>query len=443
MNIPPNTILQFSDINGNISHQGIIASNINNTELLTTFPITATGTSVGTYQHLGITGTTGNQSDFLNISGTQTGGFNFWTSNNTQAPQLISSITEAGIIIDKSTSSTTLLALPKITISGADFVITETPISGPPYNIAGYGNPVQVYTDTATLTVGTTYYAAGLSSQTLRISTNADGSGVLNTSDLSSALQPILGQVVGSSAITKTCVLGENLTITNDTDISVLSSTDLTFNTTSVLSSIRDLQIKSTNVINQYVSAAIYADGRPPQTPTTTIAQQYAYTPSWYFKNTTAGFKINWYIGATPNMIVSDILGLYVSFFNGSNTSNDNTPFITVYTTPTGSGDYAPGFYHSACTYIFDGSISSNTRYTEFLNLQSCPNPNYFGSTLRNMIQSPVAPNPRGSYLPTEGVAFFSIGSNSAAAVNTIEFAVSKFGIMTANGTTEVIFFPV
>jgi hypothetical protein len=246
------------------------------------------------------------------------------------------------------------------------------------------------------------------------------------------------------------------ITSTDGTDVSILTATDLTFNAVSLpttvstnttdiatnTTDITNLTIKQISTINQYISAAVYADGRPPAAPSTTVAQQYAYTPSWYFKNTTAGYKINWYIGATAGMTVADILGLYIAFFNGNNTSNDNVPFITVYTAPTGSGDYAPGFFHSAATYILDGSVSANSRYVEFLNLNSCPTPNTYGSTLRNMILSPVAPNPRGSYLPTETVGFFSIGSNSAAAVNSIEFAVSKFGVMLASGTTEVNFFP-
>jgi hypothetical protein len=246
-------------------------------------------------------------------------------------------------------------------------------------------------------------------------------------------------------------------TLNDGTHNAQLSTTDLTFNTVSLpsqvstnttnigtnTSSITTLQIKQTAVINQYISAAIYADGRPPTAPTTTIAQTYAYTPSWYFKNTVAGYKINWYVGATAGLKVSDILGMYCSFFNPSMTSNDNCPFITVYTAPTGSGDYAPGFFHSSCTYIFNQSVTPvvNTRYTMFANLNSCPDPNHYGSTLVSMQVSPVAPNPKGSYLPTEVVGFFAIGSNSASAVNSVEFAVSKFGIMTANGTTEVNYF--
>jgi hypothetical protein len=189
---------------------------------------------------------------------------------------------------------------------------------------------------------------------------------------------------------------------------------------------------------------AIYADGRPPLTPSATVAQQYAYTPSWYFKNSFASNnKINWYAPASTGLLVSDILGLYISFFNGQNTSNDNVCFLTVYTTPTGVNDYAPSFFHSAMTYVFDQSVSpiANTRYTEWIGFNSCPEPNHYASTLVNMIQSPVAPNPRGDYLPTEVVGFFAIGTNSGASLNSIEIAVSKLGIMTQNGTTELNYF--
>jgi hypothetical protein len=34
----------------------------------------------------------------------------------------------------------------------------------------------------------------------------------------------------------------------------------------------------------------------------------------------------------------------------------------------------------------------------------------------------------------------FSIHTNSASAINTVEFATNKFGIITPNGTQEVLF---
>ena len=524
----PITNIQYSQPDFSIYHQNVVASNVQGTAFVEGFPTAPTGTSLGMYQHLGIDGEANKKTDFLNVSGTSTGGYNFWTSNVSNAPILLADITTDGISIVKRTSQS---YEPFGTFgSGSNYVILDHPPVGPPTNwVLGNMYIVQVGNSNTFLFTGVNYNVNYVDTQVITFHTTSDpNSPVIDSTGITSILIPYGGApaISASTTLNDDLVLTDNVatstlnkssltlsttasgaftqitnsslksqnntnnyastldyngvsvrdlansigtlvannrvlvnsditgyggtltdsyvTINNGANISQLTATNLTFNGPSIVSSIRNLQIKQLTPLNQYISAAIYADGKPPLTPSTTIAQQYAYTPSWYFKNTfPTNNKINWYILANPGMIVSDILGLYLAFFNGNNTSNDNTPFITVYTTPgTGTGpDYAPGFFHSAKTYIFNGSITANTRYTEFLNLDNCPTPNYYGTTLRSMISSPVSPNPRGQYLPTETVEFFSIGSNSAATINTLEFAVSKFGIMLSSGTTEVNFF--
>ena len=229
------------------------------------------------------------------------------------------------------------------------------------------------------------------------------------------------------------------LTLNDGTNTSILSKTDLTFNGVSYS---RELKIKQTNTILQNISPAIYADGRPPTAPTATFINSYAYSPSWYFKNTVAGYKINWYAGPYAGMTVADLLGMYMYMFNGLTTSNDNTPFLTVYTQPQ-AGD--PSFYHSRRTYIFNQEVTpvANTRYCLFANISGdCPTPAYYGQTLNVMITGTVVGTNVGPFDPSELILFFSIGSNSASAVNTVEFAVSKLGIMTPNGTQEFAYIP-
>ena len=224
--------------------------------------------------------------------------------------------------------------------------------------------------------------------------------------------------------------------------LAILNASDLTFNGVSVPSNISELQIKQTNTILQNISPAIYADGKAPTAPTATIINTYAFTPSWYMKNSIAGQKINWYIGPDVSMTVADVLGLYMYIFNGLTTSNDNTPFIVIYTKPQ-SGD--PTWYRSKRVYIFDQAITpiANTRYCMFTNLSlTCPTPAYYGQTLNNMDLSPVAGSNVGPFLPNEEILGFALSSNSASAVNTVEFAVSKFGIMTESGTQEFAFIP-
>jgi hypothetical protein len=202
------------------------------------------------------------------------------------------------------------------------------------------------------------------------------------------------------------------------------------------------MRIKQTNTTVQNISAAIYADGKPPLPPTVTIAQQYAFTPCWYFKNSFAvGVnKINFYIGPNIGMTVADVLGLYMYYFNGATTSNDNVGFLVIYTQAQ-VGD--PNFYHSKRTYIFDQSVTpvANTRYCMYMNVSgTCPTPAYYGQTLINMQLSPVGSSNFGPFAPTELILAFSIQTNSASPVNATELAISKFGIMTASGTTELQF---
>jgi hypothetical protein len=150
--------------------------------------------------------------------------------------------------------------------------------------------------------------------------------------------------------------------------------------------------------------------------------------------------KINWYIGTNIGMTVSQVLGFYMYYFNGATTSNDNVGYVTIYTQAQ-VGD--PNFYHSKRTYIFNQTVTpvANTRYCMFMNVSgSCPTPAYYGQTLNNMQLSPVGSSNFGPFEPTELLLAFTISTNSASAVNSVELAISKFGIMTAAGTTEVQF---
>jgi hypothetical protein len=275
-----------------------------------------------------------------------------------------------------------------------------------------------------------------------------------NTSILSASQIQFNGISLCSTVATNTSDIATNSAdiATNSADI-LTNSGNIATNTTNIATNTTDistnagnistLKIKQTITTNQNISAAIYADAKPPLPPTTTIAQTYAFTPSWYFKNSFAtNNKINWYIGPDINMIVADVLGLYMNIFNGANTSNDNCPFITFYTKPQ-SGD--PNFYHSKRTYIFNQSVSpiANTRYFMFQNMTgTCPTPFHYGSTLINMALSPVGSSNFGPFLPDEQILAFSIGTNSVATINTIEFAINRFGIMTINGTQEIAFIP-
>jgi hypothetical protein len=186
-----------------------------------------------------------------------------------------------------------------------------------------------------------------------------------------------------------------------------------------------------------YPSIAITADGVAPSQPPTTLVNQYAVN-GWYFKNTVASSKINWYLPPSLDMTVGDLLGLYMTIFNASTTSNDNMPFITVYTVPTGSGDFFPGFFRSSMTYIINTSPVTNKYYTAFANIKNATTPACYASTLIPMIQSPVV-NPKGQYLSSEKILAFTISSNSSSPTNSVEFVIQKLGVITSNTTQELV----
>ena len=480
--LPANTSLQLSNTTGDITHQGVLGSNASGTTLLTsTFPTTSTGTSLGHYHY---TEATTNSLKFLNASGTGDGGHQFWHSSSTEAPikVLETNRTETKVdtqfVVDKSTIAPPVVYSPNVLNVAPDNKNINFPVgtnfNQPPYNFNQTFNPVYMTQTTAIYTTGELVYAvAGSPSQVQIFKNNAitnpippnsvpsgfpnsDATGVQVGIPLFS-LTPVL------PSTTQTATLSDDLTIITDTDESILSATDLTFNGTSLptqvstnttniatnttniatnTSDINILEVKQTNTIQVYSSPAIYADGHPPEPVPSASSNTYAQF-GWYFKNTPSGAnKINWYMSPATGMLVSDILGLYLRFFNCSTTSNDNTPFLTVYTVPTGSGDFFPGFFKSSMTYIFDQSVTpvANTSYTMFENVTgTCPNPSSYASNLVGMEQSPVN-NPRGTYAPTESVLAIVIGTNSASPVNSVEFIAQKLGVMTATGTQELLY---
>jgi hypothetical protein len=424
--------------NQNLVLNNAFGSNLNNSTVLTSFPV-ATTTAQGHYH---FTDTATNSLKLLNASNDKIGGHQFWNSNSTQAPVKTLDVNKDRLLLNSrlnvSDSSNNIVSVEPTNLSIANSS-TNNNIS----LINDVNNPALTLTNTA---FQQAIYATG----GVEITNNNNSSQSIIESFQTQILQNTTNSILQSdyirfqdSATTKAIYLNNTIASpfirTNDstTGESVLSATDITFGGVSVLTQIEELQIKQTNLINVYSSPAIYADGRPPASVPLTSSNTYAQF-GWYFKNTVAGYKINWYFSPDTNQTVGDILGLYLRLFNCSTTSNDNTPFLIIYTKPTGSGDYA-SWFHSSMVYILDTTITPtvNTSYTFFKNVSgTCPDPKHYASTLANMIQSPVN-NPRGTYLPSEQILTIAIGSNSASTVNSVEFIGQKLGLMTSSGTQE------
>ena len=433
---PDNTTLQFGDNYGNISHQGVLGSNLYNTPYLSsTFPTDPTGTSFGHYHY---TEDGSGALKFLNACGSGTGGHQFYVSNSTTAPFKTGTIDQNGFTIDNSTGGIVLVNLPALINATA----TECVFTFPPgldtfgIQFGVYDNPVQVLFNSGPFVTGVTYYAQAPNAQSLRFRTTTNPSDpLLDCSSFSNGQIPWAFVQSNTPVVTQISNLNDNLTITTDTNVSILSSTSLTFNNYNV----KMTQVTPTLI---YSSAAIYADGQPPAT-SLTIRNTYGYS-GWYFKNIIAGYKINWYFPpSNPNVtIVNDLKGISISFFNGVTTSNDNTLFITVYTVPTGSGDYAPGFFHSSNTYVFNQAITpvANTNYQGVCVIDKSLVP--FNYETQIQYEQSTVNNPRGIFSQGDKILAVVIGTNSASATNSVELVVNKLNLHYADFTQSYLLIP-
>ena len=425
--------IQFSDVYGNINHQGVLSSNLSLTpSLSSTFPSTTTGDSLGHYHY---TEDTSYALKFLNVSGSGVGGHQFWNSNSTSAPVKYFDITRDRAVLDtrliNSTGKTVLdLENNNLTVTSSN---------------NRYQNSVQTtqilmtdgLSNTSTITTPSKYQVADGSINTSS-TINPGLIQIGDTTDLTTLSQTQLQ--LGKRDSSYVTTLNEtNLTIASATNTSILSSTSLTFNNYNVKMN----QVTPTLI---YSSPVIYADGHEPAT-SLTIRNTFGYS-GWYYKNsppnTAPTNKINWYFPpAKANVtLVSDLKGISISFFNGANTSNDNCLFLTVYTVGTGSGDYAPGFFHSANTYIFDQTITpiANTNYQGVAVINKNLVPSNYETQIQ--YQQSTVNNPRGTYSQGDKVLAVVIGTNSAAATNSVELVVNKLNLHYVDFTQSYLLIP-
>ena len=171
----------------------------------------------------------------------------------------------------------------------------------------------------------------------------------------------------------------------------------------------------------------------------------------WYYKKVSddsTNNKINWYIGSDVSMKVSD---LHQIFFEMKLINVAKIPFITVYTKPTGSGDYYPPgasanyqpWYKSSRTYELRNptGLVASSDYCCYMKLNaSTPEPVSYGHRNLAMSLTDVVANIRGSFAPTEDILFFSFGTDSSAGVGTVEFIAKSVCIQSSKGTSNFLF---
>jgi len=425
-----NTTLQYGDTFGNIGHRGILASNIYGSSALTeTFPTTTTGDSVGHYHY---TEPTTNALKFLNASGTGTGGHQFWNVSNANAPIKYFEVNRDNALLNTSlrnTSNNTVL----------DMIGNELTLSSS-------SNNIKLNASQSTLLVrnNSTSDSSYVQSDNLSVGNDINNTGMRIYSTIMRMSDPSYWNTTTTSSLVinklasteQSQLTSQTLTLTDvSSNSSILSSTSLTFNNVNVKMN----QVQPTLI---YSSAAIYADGQAPAT-SLLIRNTYGYS-GWYFKNIVAGQKINWYFPPknATNTLVSDLKGVSISFFNGNTTSNDDTLYITIYTRPTGSNDYFPGFFHSANTYVFDQAITPtiNTNYQGVCIINKSFIPYNYETQIQ--YEPSTVNNPKGNYQPTDNILAVVIGTNSASATNAVELVVNKLNLHYADFTQSYLLIP-
>jgi hypothetical protein len=166
-------------------------------------------------------------------------------------------------------------------------------------------------------------------------------------------------------------------------------------------------------------NAAVYADAQPG-------IEDASLRPGWYYKNTVAGQKINWYFfdGVNQaNVSLGDMSAYAVMTFDS--VSPVRHPILAVYTMPTGSGDIFPGFAHSKVVYSgLSSTPVAGKKYLVYFGQNPAIHPE-----LPRLQLSKSSMSSAGDQNPSERVLTTSFGSNSSDLVNTVQFMVESLGI--------------
>lgn len=203
--------------------------------------------------------------------------------------------------------------------------------------------------------------------------------------------------------------------------------------------------VQDISASNLSVAPSVYADGSPP-VPIPLI--RYGYQ-GWYYTNSTSWVsaapitrnKINWYIQPNhPGLTSVERLRYFrmcIHLFN-----HLSTPFITVYTQATGSGDFG-GWYKSKRTYVIlhetadDGtSVASNTNYCFYINWNGFSvSPFTIAHNNVALSLSDVSGSAVGNFNSSEVIFAYSIGTNSTSAAGNVEFILSNVVVGEVEGS--------
>jgi hypothetical protein len=155
----------------------------------------------------------------------------------------------------------------------------------------------------------------------------------------------------------------------------------------------------------------------------------------WYFINNTAGKKINWYFydGAAHDVKLSEFSAYAVVTIDSL--SNDNAPFVGLYTTRQNDGSDASSWYRSRIVYVISGSFTPGTKYV----LYTTSDPGVYPELPRiQLTPATVAGINRGPRAGTERVMTVALNTNSTAPVNAVKLVAESVGVTSSTYKTNV-----
>lgn len=168
--------------------------------------------------------------------------------------------------------------------------------------------------------------------------------------------------------------------------------------------------------------AQVYADGFPGTSDPKA-------REGWYFTNTSAGNKINWYF-YDPTVYTTTVASLKNAYAVCTFDTN-KLPFFSVYTAPTGSGD-AAAWYKSNRVYSTNVSVTVGAKYL----LHFGTDPGVYPELPRIVMPINNA-FLNGSYASSEMIYLMAFHTDSGASVNTYKFVTHELGFQTATVNRE------
>lgn len=433
--------------NNQLNIQGVHASNISSTPIISSYPSSSTSSSLGLYHFLD---DSTKASNHLNVSSSSNGGHLFSHASATQAPKTVLSVNRDETKAENFKSTNSIICNDGLQSKNVS-INTERLIATS--DIDQKNSSVNFYNVNTVNQAENTYTAI-----------EAPDS---NNDDFRSFISSNTNCYIKMF----TPVYDPTFTLSDYTDTSILSKNDLTFNGVSLVSTVEqnttdisalkldvsgfvvDISGLQTeiNIINDKLpqmvvpqlilsSPAIYADSSVAPQPSQFLAT-YGYNGWGYTKASPqpSNAKINWYLPFPIfNGTVGQLKGLYYQIFNACVNTGD-LPFLTVYTKPTGSGDYA-SWYHSSCTYVPLSNSPANQTCQMFMNIKNLTfTPQAVNIQNQINMASSTVNNPKGNYQDDQQILFISFQTNSASALNNVNFVCNKIGMITDNFSTEFL----